>query len=67
MKSRYEKFIWDTIYNETQVTIMEIGAGVDYQAIRNAAEKLLDRFGEKQAKLVRINPSETFPSIFGYH
>jgi hypothetical protein len=46
---------------------MEIGAGVDYQAIRNAAEKLLDRFGEKQAKLVRINPSETFPSIFGYH
>lgn len=66
MKERYEKFIWDTVYSDKKVTILEIGAGVEYQAIRVLAEKLLDRLGEDKAKLVRINKEESFPSVFGY-
>ncbi len=66
-KTLYQEFIWDQYYWNRKILIIEIGAGIQYQAIRCISEDLLDKFGPKAAKLVRINPNKGYNSVFGDH
>jgi hypothetical protein len=66
-KAQYKEFEWDNYYRDKNVAIVEIGAGTQYQAIRCISEDILDKFGPKKAKLVRINPERGIASVFGVH
>ena len=59
--------MWNLFFKQKSILILEIGAGTSYQAIRCISEELLDKFGPKKAKLVRINPLKGYGSVFGEH
>ena len=61
----YKDFEWDAYYRNTRVTLIEIGAGTNYQALRCISEDTLDKFGGSKAKLIRINPQRGLKSVYG--
>ena len=55
-KECFDAFVWDCYYNERKVVVLEVGAGVEYAALRMESEKVAHKFGPKNSSLVRLNP-----------
>ena len=57
-KARFDSFAWDKYFTEKKVVVLEVGAGVEYAALRMESEKLAHKFGSKSSKLIRLNPDK---------
>eukprot|EP00347_Sterkiella_histriomuscorum_P023252 403335367 len=64
-KDKFNQFVWNCLFQDKRILVLEVGAGTEYQAMRVEGEQLAQRFGsELGASVIRINPAKGIPSIF---